>query len=328
VATSSPTRRLGSAAAWPMGAAAQQPRKVWRIGFLAGATRPAQLESSHYAGFLRGMSELGYLERRDFVMEWRFAEARFELFPELAAELVQLNVDVIVLGTGLAVPATQRATTTIPIVMGGGADPVGLGYVASLARPGGNVTGLANSMDDSTAKQLELLLKTAPSAARIGVAINPENHSQAPRLKILQQSVEIVGRVVVLVKIGKREDISTAFATLSDERAGALMVLTDPFFFSQRQRIAEAAIRVRLPTIFPQREYAEAGGLMSYGESFAQVYRRAAFFVDKIMKGAKPGDLPIQQPTRFFLTINRKTADALGIRIPLELLVLSDEIIE
>jgi putative ABC transport system substrate-binding protein len=318
----------GAAAAWPVAARAQQARKVWQIGFLAGATRPVQLGTSVYAGFLRGMRELGYVEGRDFVMEWRFAEGRFELFPELAAELVRLNVDVIVLGGTSAVSGAQRATATIPIVMGSSIDPVGSGYVASLARPGANITGLANSSDDTTPKQLELLLTAAPKVTRVGIAVNPDTPVHLAILKIAQASAESAGRALVPVEMRNPDDVAIAFAKLANERAGALMVPSNAFFLSQRQRIAEFALRDRLPTVFGTRDYVEAGGLMGYGESLADFFRRATFYVDKIFKGAKPADLPVQQPTRFFLTINRKTAEALGLTIPLELLVLADEIIE
>jgi putative ABC transport system substrate-binding protein len=318
----------GAAAAWPLAARAQQVRKVWRIGFLAGAMRPTQLGSSVYAGFLRGMRELGYVEGQDFVMEWRFAEGRFELFPELAAEFVQLNADVIVLGSTNAVPAAQRATATIPIVMGNCIDPVGSGFIASLARPGGNITGLATSSDDTTPKQLELLLRAAPKVTRVGILVNPETPVHLAILKIAQASTESAGRALVPVEIRNPDDVANAFAMLANERAGALMVPGNAVFFAQRQRIAEFALRNQLPTMFAQREYVEVGGLMSYGESIADFYRRATFYVDKIFKGAKPADLPVQQPTRFFLTINRKTAEAFGLTIPLELLVLADEMIE
>jgi putative tryptophan/tyrosine transport system substrate-binding protein len=324
---------LGGAAAtpsilWPLAARAQQARKVWRIGFLAGATRPVQLGSSVYAGFLRGMRELGYLEGRDFVMEWRFAEGRFELFPELAAELVRSNVDVIVLGSTNAVLAAKRATATIPVVMGSSIDPVGSGYVASLARPGGNITGLASSSDDTTPKKLELLLKAAPNVTRVGILVNPETPVHLAILKIAQASTESTGRALVPVEMRNPDNIANAFAMLANERAGALMVPSNAFFLSQRQRLAELALRNRLPTMFATRDYVDAGGLMSYGESIADFYRRAAFYVDKIIKGAKPADLPVQQPTHFFLTLNRKTFEALGLTIPLELLVFSNEIIE
>jgi ABC-type uncharacterized transport system substrate-binding protein len=320
---------LGSAAAaWPLAGRAQQAPKVWRIGFLAGASRPVQLESSIYEGFLRGMRELGYVVGRDFVMEWRFGEGRVELYPDLAAQLVRSNVDVIVLGGTSVVPVAQRATATIPIVMGSSIDPVGSGYVASLARPGGNITGLANSTDDTTPKQLELLLTAAPKVTHVGIAVNPDSPVHLEILKIAQASAESRGCVLVPVEMRNPDDVAVAFTVLANERAGALMVPSNALFFSQRQRIAEFALRNRLPAIFGTRDYVETGGLMSYGESLTDSYRRAAFYVDKIFKGAKPADLPVQQPARFFLTINRKTAEVIGLNIPLELLVQADEIIE
>jgi putative ABC transport system substrate-binding protein len=286
------------------------------------------VDSNPYGGFTRGMRELGYIEGRDFTIEWRFAEGRTDLFPDLATELVRLNVDVIVLGTSAAVPAVQRATSTIPIVMGDSVDPVGRRYVASLAHPGGNITGLASSRDDTAAKQLELLAVAIPSLSRVGVAVNPDATSHARLLKIIEPAAQKTGVVLVPVEMRKLQDIASGFATLTDERVGAVLFPGDAFFFSQRKLIAELAIKTHLPTIFTQREYVDAGGLMLYGESLADFFRRAAFYVDKIFKGVKPADLPIQQPTRFFLVINLKTAKVLGLDIPPTLLALADEVIE
>jgi putative ABC transport system substrate-binding protein len=318
----------GAAAAWPIAARAQQPGKVWRIGFLAGGSRPVPVDSNPYGGFPRGMRELGYVEGRDFTIEWRFAEGRFDLFPDLAAELVRLNVDVIVLGTPTAVPAVRQATSTIPIVMGDSIDPVGSGFVASLAHPGGNITGLANSREDTAPKQLELLAATVPNLSRVGFTMNPDNPSHVPLLKIIEAAARRLGLVLVPVEMRKPQDIASAFATLTDERVGAVLIPSDAFFFSQRQLITDLAIKTHLPTIFSQREYVEAGGLMYYGDSLAEFYRRAAFYVDKIFKGTKPADLPIQQPTRFFLIINLKTAKTLGLTVPPNLLAIADEVIE
>jgi putative ABC transport system substrate-binding protein len=317
----------GTAAAWPLAARAQQRAKVWRVGFLAGASRPAVLATSIYGGFLRGMREIGLVEGKDFSMEWRFAEGRFELLPELAAELVRQNVDVIVLGTGAAVPAARDATKTIPIVMASAIDPVGRGFVASLAHPGGNITGLASSLQDTYPKQVALLTMALPELTRIGAAVHPDSGSVLV-LDAARAAAEKAGRELVPVKIRSPDEVASAFATLADQHVGAIMVITSAFFISQRERIAEIARRLRMPTIFAEREYMEAGGLMSYGESISDFYRRAAFYVDKIFKGAKPSELPVQQPTRFFLAINRKTADAIGFTIPLQLLVAADEVIE
>jgi ABC-type uncharacterized transport system substrate-binding protein len=308
--------------------ASQQPVKVRRIGFLAGGSRPVTVNSNPYGAFPRGMRELGYVEGRDFIMEWRFAEGRFELFPDLAAELVRLNVDVIVLGTPVAVRPVQQATKTIPIVMATSTDPVGSGYAASLAHPGGNTTGLASSQDDIAPKQIELLAMLVPGLSRIGFLINPASSFHHLVLKIAEGAAQRAGAVLVPAQVQNPQDLVTAFAMLTNEGVGAVMLSGDPLFLSQRQRIAEIALKSRLPTIFTQREYVEVGGLMSYGESLADFYRRAAFYVDKIFKGAKPADLPIQQPTKFYTAINRKTAEALALTIPLQLFVLSDEVIE
>ena len=318
----------GAAAAWPVAARAQQPTKVWRVGFLAGASRPAYLGPSVYGGFTQGMREHGYVEGTDFIIEWRFAEGRFDLFPALAAELVRLNVDVIVVGAGNAVPAVQSATKTIPVVMGSALDPVGRGFVSSLARPGGNITGLANSQDDTAPKQLELLTIAMPTLTRVGLGINPANPGHVSTLKVARAVAEKTGRMLFSVEMRNADEVPTAFAALSNEHVGAVMVPGDAFFFSQRQRIAEMALKNRLPTIFAQREYVEVGGLMSYGENLTDFYRRAAFYVDRIFKGASPADLPVQQPTRFFLTINLKTAKALGVDLPPTLLARADEVIE
>ena len=318
----------GAAAAWPMAARSQQAARVWRIGFVGGGPRPPALGSSVYASFLRGMQEIGYTEGKDFLVEWRFAEGRFQLFPDLLAELVRAKVDVIVLGTSAAVTAAQRTTSTVPIVMASSIDPVGRGYIASLAYPGGNVTGLASSQEQTAPKQLELLSKAAPNRLRIGYLVNPSNPDHASLMKYAQQAAQQAGLAIIPVELQKPEEVSMAFSKLISAQAGAAIVPGDAFFFSQRQQLAELALIYRLPTMFAHREYAEAGGLMSYGENLADFYRRAAFYVDKIFKGAKPADLPVQQPTRFFLTMNRKTAEALDLTIPLELLIFADEIIE
>ena len=316
-----------AAAAWPRAARAQQGAKVWRVGFLAGGSRPAVLATSIYGGFLRGMREIGLVEGKDFSMEWRFAEGRFELLPDLAAELVRQNVDVIVLGTGMAVPAARGATKTIPIVMASAIDPVGRGFVASLAHPGGNITGLASSLQDTASKQVALLTMALPDLTRIGAVVHPDSGSVLV-LDAARSAAKNAGREFVPVEIRSPDEVASAFATLADQHVDAIMVITSAFFISQRERIAEIARKLRMPTIFAEREYMEAGGLMSYGESIYDFYRRAAFYVDKIFKGAKPSELPVQQPTRFFLAINRKTADAIGFTIPLQLLVAADEVIE
>jgi putative tryptophan/tyrosine transport system substrate-binding protein len=319
----------GAAAAWPLAAHGQQPR-IWRIGFLAGGSRPIGLDSSPYAGFLQGMRELGYAEGKDFVMEWRFAEGRPDLYPDLAAELVRLKVDIIVLGLGTAavLSATLQATRTIPIVMGDSTDPLDTGFVASLAHPGGTLTGVTSLRQDTVPKQVELLATIVPNLRRLGFVTDPGNEGHARLQKVVEASAEKAGLVLTVAQMGDIEIMPRAFAGLTDAQVGAALFPADAFFFAQRQRISDLAKKSRLPTMFTQREYAEAGGLMSYGENIADFFRRAASFVDKIFKGAKPGDLPIEQPTKFNLVINRKTADALGVTIPPQLYIFADEVIE
>jgi len=318
----------GAAACWPLAVRAQQAGKPWRIGFVSGSVRPPALERSIYAGLPYGMRELGYVENKDFVVEYRFTEGKYERFDQFASELVWLKADAIVLATPAAVRAMQKATSAIPIVMAYSTDPVGNGFVASLSHPGGNTTGLAGSSDDSSPKQLELLAMTIPNLSRVGLLVNPDSPNYSPVLKKAMAAGEKAGITLVPVEARKPEEIHTAFATLSRESVGAILGVSDGFLQSQRQRIAQLALRERLPSIFPQREYAEMGGMMSYGESLFEFYRRAASYVDKIFKGARPGDLPIEQPTRFNLVINRITADVLGITIPAQVYFFADEVIE
>jgi putative tryptophan/tyrosine transport system substrate-binding protein len=313
-------------AAWPVVARAQLIGKVRRVGFLSGASRTAVADV--IAGFPQGMRELGYVEKRDFIMEWRFADGRYERFPELAAELVRLNVDVIVLGTPAAVRAAQQATNSIPIIMGYSTDPVGNGFIASLAHPGGNTTGLASSLDEIISKQLELMVTAVPNLTRIGHLSNPENPNHIPVLTTVQASAQRAGLTLVPFEARNGQEIENAFALFTRERAGAVVVVPDAFFNTQRQQIAKLALSERLPTTFSQREYVAAGGLMGYGEKLFDFFRRAATFVDKIFKGAKPADLPVEQPTRFYLTINLTTAKALGLTIPETLLATADEVIQ
>jgi putative ABC transport system substrate-binding protein len=316
----------GAAAAWPLAARAQQAGKVWRIGVLSGLSREAY--SRLYARFHEGMRELGYVEGKDFVSEWRSAEGNYERFPELADELTRLKVDVIMVGVTAALPALKRATTTIPIVMAYSIDPVGIGVVASLARPGGNITGLASSSDDSAPKQLELLTAAVPNASRIGFLGNPNSTTYSSVLKTAQNAAKRAGLSLLPIEARSPREIEDAFIALARERVPAVMFAGDSVFYQQQHRIAELALVNRLATMFSQREYAVAGGLMSYGEDVADFFRRAASFVDKIFKGAKPSDLPIEQPTKFNLVINLKTAKALGLTVPDKLLVAADELIE
>ena len=316
----------GTAAAWPLAARAQQPGKVWRIGLLSGASNDTY--SRLYAGFQLGMRELGYVEGKDFVGEARYADGNYERLPDLAAELVRSKVDIIVTGLTAGIRTLQQATSTIPIVMAYSTDPVGNGFVASLARPGGNITGLAGSSDDSAPKQLELLATVVPNTPRIGVLGNPATPTYSAVLKSTQNTARKAGLAVVPMEAGNPQQIRKAFAAFAEQRAQAVIVAADAVFFLQRWQLAELAIINRLPSMFSQREYAAAGGLMSYGENLSDFFRRAASFVDKIIKGAKPGDLPIEQPTKFNLVINRTTADAISVTIPSHLYIFADEVIE
>jgi ABC-type uncharacterized transport system substrate-binding protein len=316
----------GAAAAWPLAAGAQQAGKVWRIGYLSAVSRESSFRS--YAALQQGMRELGYVEGKDFVIEWRSVEGKYERFPEIVGELVRLKLDVIVTGVTAALPALKRATSTIPIVMAYSTDPVGNGLVASLVHPGGNITGVAGSSDDSSPKQLELLTTIVPNVSRIGLLGNPDTETYASVLNNAQAAAQKVGLSLVPIKARNPQEIEDAFAAFVEQRVSAVMVAVDAVFFGQRWRIAELALANRLATMFALREYAEAGGLMSYGENVADFFHRAASYVDKIFKGAKPGELPIEQPTRFNLVINRKTADALGVTIPPQLYIFADEVID
>jgi len=316
----------GAAAAWPIAARAQQAGKVWRIGLLAGASRSAV--SGLYDGFVQGMRELGYVNEKDYVIEWRSVEGDYERIPEIAAEFVRLKVDVIVTALGAALPTLQRTITTLPIVMATSTDPVGNGLVSSLVRPGGNMTGLASSADDSSPKQLELLATVVPNISRMGLLGNPSNTSYSPVLKSAQDAARNAGLSLMPIEARDLQEIESALAAFAKAGVPALIVPSDAVFFGQRWRVAELALANRLATMFSQREFVVAGGLMSYGENLADFFRRSASYVDKIFKGAKPGDLPIEQPTKFNLVINRKTADALGVTIPPQLYIFADEIIE
>jgi putative tryptophan/tyrosine transport system substrate-binding protein len=317
---------LGGAAAFPLSGRGQQAARPRRVGLISGAAREGA--ASVLAGLPEGLRELGYVEGRDFVMEWRFAEGRYERFDELARELAGLNVDVIVLATSAAVPAAQRASRTIPIIMGYSVDPVGNGFVASLARPGGNTTGLASLLEEITAKQLELIVAGAPHVSHIGVLSNPGNPLSRPVLRTAEASARGLG--LHLRRLDAREwaEVEQAFETLGKERIGAVVVAPDAFFHAHSRRIAEWALQSRLVSMFAHREYVTHGGLMSYGENLFDFLKRSASYVDRIFKGSDPGELPIEQPTRFFFTINLNTARALGLMIPPTLLARADEVIE
>jgi len=312
----------------PLVSHAQQPGKVWRVGFLVPRRRPDSIDSDFIGAFPRGMRELGYVEGKNLVIEWRFADGQFERLPDLAAELVRLKVDVIVSGSSQAISALQKATTTIPVVMATSGDPLGSGFVKSLARPGGNITGLSNLTSDIGTKQLELLLSMVPKLSRVAVLVNPVNPSLATFLKNVQSAAQGLSVKVLPVEARSAQEIENAFPTMTQGNASAVIVATDALFVQQYRKIAELAAKNRLPSVSQLREYVEAGGLVSYGPNLAEQFRRAATYVDKIFKGAKPGDLPVEQSTKFELLINDKTAKALGLTISSELLSRADRVIE
>jgi putative tryptophan/tyrosine transport system substrate-binding protein len=317
----------GALLAAPLGAAAQQAAEVPRIGYLVtkGGTSPHLQQA-----FLQGLRELGYAEGRNVVIEYRDAEGNLERLPALAAELVALKVDVIV---GVSTPqalAAKRATRTIPIVFASVADPVGSGLVSSHARPGGNVTGLASLTQELVSKCLEHLKQTVPAVNRIAVLWSPGSRGERTEQDMLK-AAEVAARSLRLrlqfFEAQGPEDIEGAFLEMTGARADALAVLSSTMLFAERRRLVDLAAKTQLPAVYPWREAVDAGGLMSYGASIADLFRRSAAYVDKILKGAKPGDLPVEQPTKFEVVINLKTAKALGLTIPQSVLVRADEVI-
>jgi putative ABC transport system substrate-binding protein len=304
-----------------------QQHRVWRIGILALRSRPSS-PGDAYDAFPQGMSDMGYVEGRDYVFDWVYADGNYDRLPGLAAELVQRKVDVIVTTSAVGAQAAQRITRTIPIVSAVTVDPVRDGLAASLARPGGNVTGLSPSVIDVSPKVLELMTIAVPKLSRVGVLVNPTSPTHASIHDALQSAALKLDLKLRPVEARSPEDFEPGLATLRREGVQAVIILPDAFFFLHRQRLVDQAAKSRLPSMYYNQEYVEAGGLMSYGENLAEFYRRSAALVDKILKGAKPGDLPFAQPTRFFLVINRKTANAIGLAFPQELLLRADRVIE
>ena len=308
-----------------LSAEAQQ-KKNARIGFL-GATSPS-VEAARIDAFRQGLRELGYVEGKNIVIEWRWAEGKAERLPGLAAELVRLNVDVIVTGGSTSTDAAKRVTTTIPIVMTQVNDPVGSGVVASLARPGGNLTGLATLVPEISGKRLEILKEIIPRLSRVvilGDATAPGNAQSLTETEVAARALKIH---VQYVDVVAPKHIDKALREAAKERADAVLVLAAPVLISHRKNITDLTAKHRLPAIYPQREYVEDGGLMSYGVSIVDLYRRAATYVDKILKGRKPADLPVQQPTKFEFVINLKTAKQIGLTIPPTVLVRADRVIK
>ncbi len=313
----------------PLAAEAQQAGKVYRIGFLQSSPPAIPGVASLLEAFRQGLREGGWVEGQNILIEYRFTEGRVERYPSLAAELVSLKVDLIVAASSLGAHAAKQATTTIPIVMVYVFDPVGLGVVASLARPGGNVTGVAFVAGPEIAgKYLELLKEAVPKVSRVAVLSNPDSPASPVLLRETEAAAQALAVKLQLLEVRSPNELEGAFAAMTRERAGALLVLPHPFTFYHAKRIADLAAKSRLPVMYPFRESVEAGGLMAYAANAPDMYRRAATFVDKILKGAKPADLPVEQPTKFELVINLKTAKALGLTIPRSVLIRADEVIE
>jgi putative tryptophan/tyrosine transport system substrate-binding protein len=315
---------LGGAATWPLAARAQQPGKLPIIGFL-GAN--PSIESQRVAAFVQRLRELGWIEGRTVSIEYRWAEGRSERYAENAAELVRLKVDVIVASTTPPSLAAKQATAVIPIVFAAATDPIGTGLVASLARPGSNVTGLANQVSDTVGKKLEFLREVVPDLRRLAIMANAGNPGSMLDMSEAEATARRLGLEVTTSEIRRAEDIAPAFEAFRN-RADALYLCPDPLMNTNRTRINILAVGARFPTMHGHREYVEAGGLMSYGPNLTSQFLRAADFVDKILRGAKPADIPVEQPTKFDLVMNLTTAKALGLDIPPTLLARADEVIE
>ena len=311
----------------PLVAGAQQAGRVHRIGYLTGGLstdRPHLIEA-----FRQGLRELGWVEGQNIVIEYRYAEGRFDRLPDLAAELVRLKVDIIVAVATPASAAAKNATGTIPIVGISLGDPVGTGLIASLARPGGNITGVSYSVGVETiGKGLELLNEIVPNVRWVAILSNPGNPLHAPAVRDLKVAARSLGEQLQLLDARGPTEFDGAFAAMAKERVGGLFVVADTMFNLHRARLVELAAKSRLPAAYGTRDAVESGGLMSYGPSLPDLFERGATYVDKILKGAKPADLPVEQPTKFELVINLKTAKALGLTIPETLLATADEVIQ
>ena len=316
----------GGLLAAPLAARAQQAGRVHRIGFL-GNTTPA-LEANLVGPFREGLRELGYVDGQNIVIEYRWAEGKYERAPSLLAELLARKVEVIVTAGTPTSLAAQKATMSVPVVVVGVGDPVATGLVASLARPGGNITGLTSIGEALEGKRLELLREVVPKVSNVAVLWNPVNPVLQRVLDELQTAAAVLQIRVLLVSVRAQDEFDDAFAAITRQRPGALLVLGDRLFLQNRARIMAFAAKNRLPGVHSYRELVEAGGLMSFGPSYAGMHRRAAYYVDRILKGARPGDLPVEQPTKFELVINLKTAKALGLTIPQSLLQRADQVIE
>jgi len=310
----------------PLASLGQQPAKVARVGFLEAST-PSAI-AARVEAFRQGLRDLGYVEGKNVVIEYRYAEGNFDRLPALAAELVRLNVNVIVTGGPTAIPAAKAATTAIPIVMAFDTDPVGSGFAASLAKPGGNITGLSTLAPELSAKQIELLKEIVPKLARVAVLGTASRPGSAHALREVENAAKALKVQVQFQDVVDPKGIDAAFLAARKGGADAVLVLGSPLFNANRTELTELASKSRYPVIYDRAEFVEAGGLMTYSVSLADLARRAATYVDKILKGAKPGDLPIEQPTKFDLVVNMKTAKALGIKIPNSVLAQATKVID
>jgi putative ABC transport system substrate-binding protein len=307
-------------------AEAQQTKKVPRVGFLAAAS--ASAVSTRAEALQQGLRELGYVEGKNIVIEYRWADGKIERLPDLAAELVRINVDIIVTGGPQATRPAKKATGTVPIVMAFDSDPVGNGFVASLAQPGGNVTGLSALSPEISGKQLELLKEILPKLSRVAVLGNSAEPANAQALTETKAAAGVFGVDLQYLDLLSPKDVETAFRAAAKGRAEAALVLTSPITFSQRAQVVDLAAKSRLPAIYWSPEFVEHGGLMTYSVSFTDLFRRAATYVDKILKGAKPAEIPVEQPTKFELLINLKTAKQIGLTIPPNVLARADKVIK
>ncbi len=316
---------VGSVLPVPPAAQAQQAGKVYRVGFLwdSPAVFPDAIEA-----FRRGLRDLGWVEGQNIAIEYRWTEGKPERMRELAEELVRLKVDVIVAPSSIYTAAAKRATSAIPIIFMVHADPIGTGHVASLARPGGNITGLSIMMTETNVKGLELLKDAIAGLSRVAVVWDPATPSHGPGLKAVEVAGPALGLRIQPVAVRSATEFDSAFSAISRERADAVLVLSTPIFVAGAKRLAELAMTHKLPSMFGPRVHAEAGGLLSFGPDRADQFRRGAIYVDKILKGAKPADLPVQQPTKFELVINMKTAKVLGIKFPNSIMLRADKVIE
>lgn len=314
----------GGLAALALAAPARCQERVPRIGFIS-ETRAAD---PFLTAFREGLHDLGYVEGRNVVVETRYAQGVLERVPGFATELVRARVDVLVVGGTVSAKSAGEATARVPIVFALAGDPVGSGIVSSLGRPGGNITGISNLSPGLLPKQLELLRMAAPRVSRIGIVYNPANPATAPALEETREAARSMAVELQVLEVRRPDELSSALAVLDRWHAGALIAVSDPVVGSRLRDLSREAMRHRLPAMYSRREFVEVGGLLAYGPSYEDNYRRAATYVDKILKGARPGDLPVEQPTRFELVVNRKTARALGLTLPPALLLRADRVID